>query len=61
MTRGVTDTLAVAIGVTRVARLTGLDRTGVEVASAIRPGGHILQVSNGKGRDWETAARRASR
>jgi ribosomal protein S12 methylthiotransferase accessory factor len=36
-----------------VARLTGLDRTGVEVASAIRPRGHVLQVTNGKG---ETAA-----
>ncbi len=49
--------LAAAIGVTRIARLTGLDRTGIEVASAMRPGGHILQVSNGKGRDWESAAR----
>lgn len=52
-------TLAATIGVTRVARLTGLDRTGIEVASAIRPGGHILQVSNGKGRDWPSAARGA--
>ena len=51
--------LAATIGVTRIARLTGLDRTGVEVASAMRPGGHILQVSNGKGRDWESAARGA--
>lgn len=48
--------LASAIGVTRVARLTELDRTGVEVASAMRPSGHILQVSNGKGRDFQTAA-----
>ncbi len=47
--------LAQAIGVTRVARVTGLDRTGVEVACAVRPRGHILQVSNGKGRDWQTA------
>lgn len=37
------------IGVTRVARVTGLDRTGVEVACAVRPLGHVLQVSNGKG------------
>jgi ribosomal protein S12 methylthiotransferase accessory factor len=35
--------------VTRVARVTGLDRAGVEVACAIRPGGHVLQVTNGKG------------
>jgi ribosomal protein S12 methylthiotransferase accessory factor len=48
--------LAQAIGVTRVARVTGLDRTGVEVACAVRPNGHLLQVSNGKGPDWETAA-----
>ena len=41
--------LAAALGVTRVARVTGLDRTGVEVACAIRPGGHVLQVTNGKG------------
>ncbi len=51
--------LADPIGVTRVARLTGLDRTGVEVASAMRPGGHVLQVSNGKGRDFASAARGA--
>jgi ribosomal protein S12 methylthiotransferase accessory factor len=44
-----------AIGVTRVARVTGLDRTGVEVACAVRPGGHVLQVSNGKGRSLEQA------
>ena len=41
--------LAAALGVTRVARVTGLDRTGVEVACAVRPGGHVLQVTNGKG------------
>jgi ribosomal protein S12 methylthiotransferase accessory factor len=45
--------LARALGVTRLARLTGLDRTGVEVASAIRPRAHVLQVTNGKG---DTAA-----
>lgn len=48
--------IADAIGVTRVARITGLDRAGIEVASAIRPGGHVLQVSNGKGRSFEEAA-----
>lgn len=35
--------------VTRLARLTGLDRLGIEVVGAIRPGGHVLQVSQGKG------------
>jgi ribosomal protein S12 methylthiotransferase accessory factor len=38
-----------AMGVTRIARVTGLDRTGVEVACAVRPGGHVLQIANGKG------------
>lgn len=38
-----------AIGVSRVATITGLDRCGIEVACAIRPRGHVLQVSNGKG------------
>jgi ribosomal protein S12 methylthiotransferase accessory factor len=47
--------LETALGVTRVARVTGLDRAGVEVACAIRPGGHVLQVSNGKGDSWEEA------
>jgi ribosomal protein S12 methylthiotransferase accessory factor len=47
------------MGVTRVARLTGLDRTGVEVASAVRPLGHVLQVTNGKGLRFEDAARGA--
>ena len=48
-----------AFGVSRIARVTGLDRTGVEVACAIRPGGHVLQVSNGKGRTFAQAARAA--
>jgi ribosomal protein S12 methylthiotransferase accessory factor len=47
---------AAAMGVTRLARLTGLDRTGVEVASAIRPLGHVLQVTNGKGLAFADAA-----
>jgi ribosomal protein S12 methylthiotransferase accessory factor len=42
--------------VTRIARLTGLDRTGVEVASAVRPRGHVLQVTNGKGETEAEAA-----
>ncbi|HET7788575.1 MAG TPA: YcaO-like family protein [Myxococcales bacterium] len=49
------DALLRAIGVTRVARVTGLDRCGVEVACAIRPLGHVLQVCNGKGETWEEA------
>lgn len=47
--------LAALLGVSRVARVTGLDRAGVEVACAVRPGGHILQVSNGKGEEWAGA------
>jgi ribosomal protein S12 methylthiotransferase accessory factor len=42
--------------VTRVARVTGLDRSGVEVACAVRPGGHVLQVTNGKGLTAQEAA-----
>lgn len=41
--------LAREFGVTRLARLTGLDRCGVEVVGAVRPRGHVLQVSQGKG------------
>ncbi|MBI5067174.1 MAG: YcaO-like family protein [Deltaproteobacteria bacterium] len=47
------------MGVTRVARVTGLDRAGVEVACAVRPRGHVLQVSNGKGLTFAEAARGA--
>src|SRR5207248_9304865 len=49
------DAVQRAMGVTRVARVTGLDRSGVEVACAVRPGGHVLQISNGKGESWEQA------
>src|SRR3990172_6854746 len=45
-----------ALGVTRIARVTDLDRTGVEVACAVRPGGHVLQVSQGKGLAFREAA-----
>lgn len=48
--------LAQALGVTRIARITGLDRTGVEVACAVRPGGHVLQVTQGKGLAFREAA-----
>ncbi|HUB07649.1 MAG TPA: YcaO-like family protein [Myxococcales bacterium] len=53
------DGFARLIGVTRVGRVTGLDRAGVEVACAVRPRGHVLQVANGKGRSWEEARRAA--
>src|SRR3989475_4489411 len=49
------DALQRAIGVTRVARVTGLDRSGVEVACAVRPLGYVLQVANGKGESWAEA------
>ena len=38
-------------GVTRVARITGFDRTGVEVFTAVRPNARALSVANGKGVD----------
>ncbi|MBK7861633.1 MAG: YcaO-like family protein [Archangiaceae bacterium] len=44
------------MGVTRVAELTSLDRAGVRVCAAIRPRGHVLQVSNGKGAHADVAA-----
>lgn len=47
--------LARRFGVTRLARLTGLDRCGVEVVGAVRPRGHVLQVSQGKGLTLEHA------
>ena len=38
-----------AIGVTRCADVTGLDRIGIPVFCAIRPQGKAIQVTNGKG------------
>ncbi len=38
-----------SLGVTRCADITGLDRLGIPVYSAIRPSGRILQTSTGKG------------
>ncbi len=49
-------TLRQRIGVTRIADVTSLDRAGVRVCCAIRPAGHVLQVSNGKGRHAEVGA-----
>lgn len=50
------EALQRTVGVTRIARITELDRTGIEVACAIRPAGHVLQVCNGKGLRFEDAA-----
>lgn len=55
LTPALLEPLARALGVTRVARVTGLDRAGVEVAAAVRPGGYVLQVCNGKGVDFPAA------
>jgi ribosomal protein S12 methylthiotransferase accessory factor len=38
-----------AIGVTRCADVTDLDRIGIPVFCAIRPQGKMIQVTNGKG------------
>jgi YcaO-like protein with predicted kinase domain len=43
-------------GITRLARLTGLDRIGIPVWSAIRPNAKTLAVSQGKGIDDDAAA-----
>lgn len=44
-----------AFGVTRVARVTGLDRIGVEVFAAFRPNSRGLSVSQGKGATADAA------
>lgn len=43
--------LAPALGVTRVAELTGLDRIGLPVAMAVRPMARSVTVALGKGHD----------
>jgi len=40
-----------SLGITRLARQTGLDRIGIPCFSAIRPAALTLSVSQGKGRD----------
>jgi ribosomal protein S12 methylthiotransferase accessory factor len=50
------ERLADAMEVTRVARVTGLDRTGVEVACAVRPGSHGPGMCTGPGLTFEHAA-----
>lgn len=52
------EALASAIGVTRLAVLTGLDVLGIPVVQAVRPAGRTLSVAQGKG--LSTAAARAS-
>jgi YcaO-like protein with predicted kinase domain len=47
--------LLARIGVSRLALIGGLDRSGVQVACATRPRGHVLQVCNGKGLTEEQA------
>lgn len=44
-----------ALGITRLANITGLDRIGVEVWSCMRPNGRCLSVSLGKGVTTELA------
>src|SRR5271154_1007109 len=44
------------LGITRLARLTGLDLPGIPVWSAIRPNAKTLAVSQGKGIDDDAAA-----
>jgi len=38
-----------AFGITRIARLTGFDRAGIEVFTVVRPNARALSVANGKG------------
>lgn len=45
-----------AMGITRIADITGLDRIGIPVMQAIRPLGLANAVSQGKGSDREIAA-----
>jgi YcaO-like protein with predicted kinase domain len=42
-------------GITRIANVTGLDRTGIPVATACRPNSRSLAVSQGKGLTLEAA------
>src|SRR5215472_8222046 len=44
-----------AMGITRIANITGLDRVGVHVVQAVRPNSRTLAVSQGKGADLAAA------
>lgn len=48
------------LGITRVARLTGLDYIGIPVWTAIRPHSHTLVTTQGKGADDTLAKSRPS-
>jgi ribosomal protein S12 methylthiotransferase accessory factor len=56
MEQGPSAQVVRALGISRLARVTGMDRTGVEVVAAVRPGGHVLQVTQGKGLSTAAAA-----
>ncbi|GJL83784.1 MAG: hypothetical protein DHS20C01_34180 [marine bacterium B5-7] len=43
------------MGITRVANVTGLDRLGIPVVVAVRPGSRSISVSQGKGHELEAA------
>jgi YcaO-like protein with predicted kinase domain len=47
--------LAPSLGITRVARVTGLDRVGIPVWTAFRPNGQSISVTQGKGVDDDAA------
>jgi len=46
---------AAAMGITRLANITGLDRIGIPVAMAVRPNSRSVSVSQGKGLDLPQA------
>lgn len=48
--------LLAELRISRLARVTDMDRVGVEVVAAVRPTGHVLQVTQGKGATFEQAA-----
>ena len=49
------DQVKEAVGITRVADLTDLDRIGIPVYQAVRPMGRLLSVSQGKGATHDAA------
>ena len=51
----VARSIAPSLGITRVARVTGLDRIGIPVWTATRPNALSLSVSQGKGADDDAA------
>jgi ribosomal protein S12 methylthiotransferase accessory factor len=50
------ENLADALGITRLANVTGLDYLGIPVFMAVRPNARSLSVSQGKGLDEASAA-----